>query len=169
MDTDYNHLPAKIFGLSYAQHRVYRVIEFLAYCKAHFMRKSRKAKLLYHVAALEKTFFTPDEGDEISVWFSSGKGITELKAIIREKIEGAYFLTEECSICMLLLPAYQFPQRPLAVTCRHVPAACLACLAQSLEGQIEELPWDHVACPECPSRLTFDVVKRFSSAEAFER
>jgi hypothetical protein len=160
MDDDYERLlPDRIFGLSYWQHRVHQTIQFLTYNKAKFNRKARKAQLLNHLAALEKTFFTPEEQEGISAWFRAGRRTAELEPLIGAKREDANFVKVECSVCMAVLPSYYFPREKLAANCDHEPSVCLMCFAQSLEQQIEEKAWDQVACPECPERLTFNVVE----------
>lgn len=173
MDKLYVQLPFRIFGLLQREHRVVRINQFLTYAKARYVKRSRKVILLTHLAALERTF-APDKQDAISRWFSSGKDSSELDSIIGDKatqdnaveVDG---VEVECSVCMVSFTSSQFPRKKLAPTCDHEPTACLACLAQSLERQIEDLPWDQVSCPECPERLSFDVVKGFSSKAAFER
>lgn len=168
MDNEYDQLPNEIFSLSYKQHRVNKVSRFLTYNNVKFNKKARKAKLLHHLAELEKTFQKEEEKDGISHWFRTGHESSELDTVIGEKSPGSS-IELDCSICMESFPIHQFPHKKLAAGCNHQPSTCLACLKQSLKQQTEDIPWDQIACPECPERLTFEVVKEFATKEVFER
>ena len=168
MNDEYEKLPAKIFALSYKQHRVNKIKKFLTYNKIKFNKKARKSNLLHRLAALEKIYQTEEEQEAISYWLRTGRNAIELHSIIGEK-RRSIKRKRDCSVCMESLTGYQFPQKKLATTCVHEPSICLACLQESLLQQIEDKPWDQIACPECPERLAFEVVKEFATEDAFEK
>lgn len=168
MNDEYEQLPAKIFTLSYNQHRVRKISQFLTYNKIKFNKKARKSNLLRRLVALEKIYQTKEEQEAISCWLRTGRNASELDSIIGKK-RRSINIKRDCSVCMESLAGYQFPQKKLAITCVHEPSICLACLQESLSEQIEDKPWDQIACPECPERLAFEVVKEFATKDAFER
>jgi hypothetical protein len=187
MANKYEGLPKKVFGLSCPQHRAQRVREFLTHNNVPFRKKATKVTLLKHLVA-QQNGLTPNEQHAISLWFlgDEDEGGTEYRQVPkttpvragikngssnskRDSQQAERNLLVECSVCMVSLLGEQFPQKRLAASCAHNPTTCLTCLAQSLQYQIEEKPWDHVACPECPERLSFAVVKEFATEASFER
>jgi hypothetical protein len=169
MDYVLEPLPAVIFGLKHHEHRIMTLIEFLSSTKGLFHKRSRKATLLSHVAAQERTLFASDQREQISRWFRGTTGSTTIAEIIFPILGYRYFERSECSVCMTLFPGYFFPQEELAPDCDHSSSVCIGCLGQSLDREIEEKPWDQVACPECPARLDSDTVKLFATAASFLR
>ncbi|PQE04907.1 RING finger protein [Rutstroemia sp. NJR-2017a BBW] len=83
--------------------------------------------------------------------------ITQVKAELRE-----------CSVCAEDLENAQFPIEPCTDTCEHAITICTGCHTRSLNEQIANQPWDRIACPECPSLLSFANVKKFASIEDFQ-
>lgn len=74
-----------------------------------------------------------------------------------------------CTVCLSLLPRESFPPKKLTPACGHEQRTCIECLAGSLDFQIEQLPWDHVSCPECALALPYETVKNFAKPESFAR
>ena len=169
MENDTDQLPRTIFGLEHHQHRAYRVADILAHSKAKVNKKAKKVKLLSHLAAQERTLFSHEERERISAWFRTPIWNLQPKPLLDRILVDAPFKSIECSVCMTSFPRYYFPRQSLAPECDHEPSVCITCIAQSLEHQIEEMPWDQIACPECPEALAFDVVKQFSTEESFRR
>lgn len=62
-----------------------------------------------------------------------------------------------------------FPSSNITSSCRHDPLICLGCLTQAIDSQIGDRTWDMVSCPPCPEKLSFETVKKYSSAASFDR
>jgi hypothetical protein len=187
MANKYEGLPKKIFGLTCPQHRAQRVREFLTHNNVPFRQRATKVTLLKHLV-VQQNGLTPNEENAISLWFLGfeDRRVVKYRQVPKttlvhrsiqkgsansttKSLQAKQSLPAECSVCMESLLGEQFPQKRLAASCAHKPTICLKCLAQSLQHQIEEKPWDHVACPECPERLSFEVVKKFATKASFER
>jgi hypothetical protein len=74
-----------------------------------------------------------------------------------------------CSVCLERYTWRHFPKRRITAECNHEPTICLDCLQQAIDSQIETRSWDKLACPLCPSKLSFEAVKAYSSPESFEK
>jgi hypothetical protein len=74
----------------------------------------------------------------------------------------------ECSVCAEDLEDSQFPTETCTNTCEHAITICTGCHTRSLNEQIANQPWDRIACPECPSLLSFVDVQKLASTEDFE-
>ena len=73
----------------------------------------------------------------------------------------------ECSICLEDYPGDEFLHVPLTTGCSHKLKVCRKCVSMSIDVQIPDVTWDQIKCPECPSKLSYDVVKRYASFDAF--
>ncbi|PQE32898.1 RING finger protein [Rutstroemia sp. NJR-2017a WRK4] len=80
----------------------------------------------------------------------------------------AKVVLRECSVCAEDLENAQFPTEPCTDTCEHAITVCTGCRTRSLNEQIANRSWDRIACPECPSLLSFTDVKKFASIEDFQ-
>jgi hypothetical protein len=74
-----------------------------------------------------------------------------------------------CSVCLEEHPLGSFPPTKITLGCQHEPTICFGCLTQAIDSQIGDRAWDAVSCPMCPERLTFEVIRKYSSPASFER
>lgn len=73
-----------------------------------------------------------------------------------------------CNICVYDKPVVEFPTRVTAA-CGHPPVVCFECMDRMLGFLISTADLKRIGCPECSKLLTKDDVKRFVSAEKFQR
>lgn len=187
MAQPYAELPNTIFGLTSSQQRVLRIKELLSYYKVPFSKSATKVQLLRHLATLEDQF-SDREQRYLSAWLRGGGLLSDLKATLRKAqaltknitvvMESSLLARElivplsgeqECSVCLTTFTGDAFPRKRISTSCKHGSFTCLACLKQSLEIQVQENPWDHITCPECPAMIAYQGVKEFASPQAFER
>lgn len=74
----------------------------------------------------------------------------------------------ECSICADEQPTTNFAVENLTSSCTHEITACTTCITAHLETQIRDKPWDQITCIMCSAIVSFDSVRKFASADAFE-
>lgn len=75
----------------------------------------------------------------------------------------------ECAVCLSSLPRASFPATPLVPTCAHSPSVCLPCIALSIKTDLSTKRWDQLACPKCPSLLTYAEIREYADRADFER
>lgn len=154
----YADLPQRVMGLRCSQHRSFKMTQVLSHYKKHFRAKAKKEDLLNRMVLLEAEI-TETQKEFIRHWMVRRS----------EKFDEA-LKEAECSVCMEYFTRNHFPWNPITASCNHkLTTCCNSCIKQSVEGQIEDQPFDQISCPECPGRLTRDMVAKFSSPEAFER
>jgi hypothetical protein len=183
-----------IFDLPYQHHRELRVRAFLTYFKAPFPETATPVQLLSELAVIEGQFSDTEKG-AISPWLGGAGLLSDFGPTLRkaQALGKRVSITsdqsptpisrsdpskhrvvplveqQECSICLITLAGIAFPRRTITPKCRHGSFTCLKCLRQCLRVQINEVPSDHIACPECPAVLAFERVKEFASLEAFRK
>jgi hypothetical protein len=186
-------LPNTIFSLTSLQHRTLRMKEFLRYYRIGVAETATRMQLLSHLTAVE-SYFSEAEIGIISKWFQGGGLLSDLKPTLRKA--GAHTkaligipdfvldvnvpngaenrivplnVEQECKICLVTLPSDAFPRQQITASCRHPSFTCLECLKQSLDIQIQDQPWDHISCPECPATINYHRVKEFASSKSFKQ
>jgi hypothetical protein len=183
-----------VFDLPYQQHRELRVKAFLAHFKAPFPETATPVQLLSQLAVIENKFSETEKG-VISPWLGGAGLLSDFGPTLRKaqalgkRVSTASDTSstpksrsvplklrivpiseeQECSVCLTTLDGVAFPRRTVTPKCRHNSFTCLKCLRQCLRVQINEMPSNHIACPECPAVLTFARVKEFASSEAFKK
>jgi len=180
-------LPNTIFGLPALQLRLLRVKEFLTHYRISFHKLTPRIQLLRYLSAVEDEF-SDQERLIISPWFRGAGLLSDLrptlqkaqaltKALNMERASQISVLPyivplsseQECRVCLITLPGDAFPQKRVTPRCRHDSFTCLECLTQSLDIQIQKMPWDHISCPECPATISYNRVKEFASPVSFKR
>lgn len=73
----------------------------------------------------------------------------------------------ECTICAVERELNEFPARNPTSRCDHETTACLNCVRNSIEQNINDL--SRIECPECNEGLQFEDVKALASPEQFAR
>ena len=76
---------------------------------------------------------------------------------------------DDCVVCDEPLTASNTPNRPPTLACEHKPDVCLHCLSRSITAQLEGKVWNHIDCPSCDARLSFEDVRAFGTRETFQR
>lgn len=74
-----------------------------------------------------------------------------------------------CIVCDAEKGINQFPSPKKVSSHEHDANVCRACYLSHLETEIDSKTWDQVACPECPTTLTYKEVKDMTSAENFAK
>lgn len=105
-------------------------------------------------------------GDEYQGGFEPQIG-KKIKDSMKSRASTQEDFGKECSVCMDRLGANQFPRKSLTDSCIHHSNVCKTCITTSINAQIPDVFWDRIRCPECPSTLPYEVVKKYASAEAF--
>lgn len=78
-------------------------------------------------------------------------------------------LDENCVVCFETLTSTSIPGRKITKTCDHEPLVCLECLAQAIASQSESKIWNHINCPTCHARLSYEDIRAFAPVTVFER
>lgn len=177
----YDKLPGTIFGKSFAQWQTSQIREILHYYKRAFSASLPKARLLFYLRELEKETSAKDK-DAIEEWLNDDHGnslfVTFIKNTKESKAKRARQTdlkrqntrtTVECMICVEDFESRCFPKSKITESCDHEPTVCKACLTKSIDSQIPDVDWNQFKCPQCRAVLPFDVVKKYASAEEFER
>lgn len=87
----------------------------------------------------------------------------------RQTITNTRLPKQECPICTERQSILHFPQRPITEACAHEASICLGCISRSIIAQMETMMWDQLACPLCPTLLTFADMKAWAKRKDFER
>ena len=74
-----------------------------------------------------------------------------------------------CVICFEILTSTSTPGRRITNICDHEPLVCLGCLAQAIASQSESKIWNHIDCPTCHARLSYEDIRAFAPITVFER
>jgi hypothetical protein len=96
-----------------------------------------------------------------------------LTALELRRIEAEYHAAEsvrlrECLCCGDEKLKLDFPASPPTSTCTHTSQTCTDCLASWMSVEFDTKGCDDIKCPECPSKLSFDDIKRAASAATFD-
>lgn len=186
--------PNLVFGLKPSQHRTKKMHLILEYSEVHVGVRASKERLLTALSKLQMQLVHA-EAAGIEEWLKSGDESTsslesiterhrmaaaETKAARRQKAKSKSKqkaerqpspgrpVLRECCVCAGDLPEASFPANKITPTCSHEPTTCMDCLSQAVTIKVPECAWDQISCPECPETLSYDVVKTWASAEAFE-
>ncbi|GAB1312319.1 hypothetical protein MFIFM68171_02529 [Madurella fahalii] len=81
----------------------------------------------------------------------------------------AWTESHECAVCIETKERTAFPDAPLTSTCKHRPSTCLDCVRSGIRCDLDTKLRSEVACPECESWLTPDVVQRYSDSESWRK
>lgn len=80
-------------------------------------------------------------------------------------------LSRTCIICSeeytLRTAASSFPTSCVTDGCTHASSTCLICIEKTILEELFSRGWDRIQCPECPSLLDYNDVRRFATAETF--
>jgi hypothetical protein len=76
---------------------------------------------------------------------------------------------QDCVVCVETLKRRDFPKSRITGICNHEPTACKPCIAQHISVQLETRTWDRLSCPECPALMAYADVRKFATAETFQR
>ncbi|CAD0110920.1 unnamed protein product [Aureobasidium uvarum] len=74
-----------------------------------------------------------------------------------------------CLVCDAEKGINQFPSQKRVSSHEHDQNVCRPCYLSHLEIEIDSKNWDEVACPECPTALTFTEVKDMTTAQNFAK
>lgn len=74
-----------------------------------------------------------------------------------------------CLVCDVEKGINQFPSSKRVSFHDHGSNICRPCFIRHVEVEIDSKNWDQVACPECPTILEYNEVKKMTSAEKFEK
>ncbi|KAH6667617.1 hypothetical protein B0J14DRAFT_489716 [Halenospora varia] len=194
----YAGLPNLIFGRTCSQHRKQTISQVLNHFRVQSRRSETKVVLLGKLAALQEraseansrvieAFFEPRNGEPYFEVFAmsyqlrhGGEDEEEVEEDDEGEEENAFPddmmeideqqpNTKECTICAEYVDNDQFRNLGCTPRCTHEMTFCNGCLTQTIDAQIESLPWDRIHCPECPALMTFQFVKEVASPEAFIR
>lgn len=80
-------------------------------------------------------------------------------------IQGTFY----CVICMEDVSNNLMPMSKLTPQCHHEEMACLQCIEQALDSQIETEFWDRLHCPICPGLLSHKSLQQYASGATFAR
>ena len=75
----------------------------------------------------------------------------------------------ECDICAESRLPSEFPSFKITATCPHETVACFECMRNVISVAIESNNLDNINCPLCATKLVKANIKRFASAEVFNR
>jgi hypothetical protein len=75
----------------------------------------------------------------------------------------------ECDICAESRLPSEFPSFKITATCSHETVACFECMRNVISVAIESNNLDNINCPLCPTKLVKANIKRFASADVFNR
>ncbi|CAD0098973.1 unnamed protein product, partial [Aureobasidium mustum] len=74
-----------------------------------------------------------------------------------------------CLVCDTKKHYTQFPSQTKVSSHDHGANVCRLCYFSHLEVEIDSKNWDEVACPECPTKLTYQEVESMTNAENFAK
>ena len=75
---------------------------------------------------------------------------------------------KRCTVCLEDYGLDMFPATVCTDSCDHEVNICTGCTSAHIDTRIETSP-GNVSCPTCLETLSFEAVKLYASAEAFER
>ncbi|KAI1505159.1 hypothetical protein F5X99DRAFT_405426 [Biscogniauxia marginata] len=75
----------------------------------------------------------------------------------------------ECTACFENKHLSEFQQTTITSRCTHPSTLCIDCVNSSIISQTQNGFLSQLACPECPERLNFEEVQRFTNSEIFTK
>jgi len=192
MARDYSTFPGKICGHRCSRYEKDQLCQILNYYRQNFRKSWSKDRLLERLVIAEGRL-TEEEKAIVQRWMSQrpkapqpfsqfvaeqavkdARGDLPLAIPTKKRniIVPSVAVSStaiDCIVCMESLESDNFPKHKITPSCGHQTTTCTSCLAQAIESQILDVPWDQIKCPECPELLDFASVKQAVSPQAFER